>query len=96
MTGSSHTPPDTSPEAEAVMLAIYRRMPPWRKLELVDDAIVTSRLLAMAGLRRRHPDESPARLRRRLLGLVLGEELATRVYGPLDPPGALAARDRVP
>jgi len=28
------------------MLAIYRRMPPWRKLELVDDAIVTSRLLA--------------------------------------------------
>jgi hypothetical protein len=41
-------------------------------------------LLAMAGLRQRHPDESLERLRRRLLGLTLGEELATKVYGALD------------
>ena len=68
------------------MLEIYRRMPPSRKLALIADAIWTSRQLAMAGLRQRHPDESPARLRRRLLGLVLGEELATKAYGPLDPP----------
>ena len=54
-------------------------------IELVDDAIRTSRHLAMMGLRSRHPGESIERLRRRLCGLVLGEELAARVYGPLEP-----------
>ncbi len=74
---------DTSADAEAVMLAIYRRMPAWRKVELVDDANRTARQLAMIGLRSRHPGESLATLRRRLLGLVLGEEIAAKVYGPL-------------
>ena len=75
---------DTSADAEAEMLRIYRDMPVWRKLELVDDAIRTSRQLAMAGLRSRHPDESLEKLRRRLLGLVLGEEMAAEIYGPLE------------
>ena len=75
---------DTSADAEAVMLRVYRDMPVWRKIELVDDAIRTSRYLAMVGLRSRHPGESLRRLRRRLLGLVLGEDKATEVYGPLE------------
>jgi hypothetical protein len=75
---------DTSLEAEAVMLDVYRQMPAWRKLELVDDANRAARQLAMAGLRARHPDEPLPRLRRRLLGLVLGEAVALAVYGPLD------------
>jgi hypothetical protein len=75
---------DTSPEAEAVMLGIYREMPAWRKLRLVDDANRTARQLAMAGLRARHPGEPESKLRRRLLGLVLGEETARRIYGPLE------------
>ena len=74
---------DTSADAEEVMLAIYRRMPAWRKVEIVDDAIRTARQLAMIGLRRRHPGEPPAQLRRRLLGLVLGEEIAEKIYGPI-------------
>lgn len=84
MTEPRSTLSDTSADAEEVMLAIYRRMPAWRKVELVDDAIRTSRHLAMIGLRARHPNDPPAKLRRRLLGLVLGEETACRVYGPLD------------
>jgi hypothetical protein len=75
--------PDTDPEAERVQLEIFRRMPPWRKVELVGDAIETSRVLALAGLRQRHPLAGPAELHRRLLGLWLGEEIAARVYGPL-------------
>ena len=75
---------DTTPEAEAVLIDIYRRMPAWRKLELVEDGIRTARMLAMTGLRSRHPGESEERLRRRLLGLVLGEETALRVYGHID------------
>ncbi len=75
---------DTSARAEATMLAIYRQMPAWRKVQLVDDAIRTSRHLCLIGLRSRHPDETLPQLRRRLVGLVLGEETATKVYGPLD------------
>ena len=39
----------------------------------------------MIGLRARHPNEPPAKLQRRLLGLLLGEATALRVYGPLEP-----------
>ncbi len=72
MTGTDRIYSDTSAEAEAFLIDLYRRMPAWRKLELVDDAIRTSRQLALIGLRSRHPGESPQRHRRRLLGLVLG------------------------
>ncbi len=75
---------DTDPAAEAVQLAIYREMPAWRKFQLVDDAIRTSRSVAMAGLRKRHPEASSAELRRRFMDLWLGEELAARVYGPFE------------
>ncbi len=76
--------PDTHPEAEAVQLEIYRRMPGWRKIELVFEANAMSRALAMAGLRSRYPQAGPNELRRRLMDLLLGEELATRAYGPLE------------
>jgi len=75
--------PDTDPEAERVQLEIFRNMPLGRKAQLVGEAIETSRALSLAGLRARHPEAGPEELRRRLFGLELGEELATRVYGPL-------------
>ena len=43
----------------------------------------TVRTLALAGLRQRHPDDTPAQRRRRLADLMLGEDVAARVYGPL-------------
>lgn len=76
--------PDTDPAAEAVQLEIYRRMPAGRKIQLVFEAIDMSRALALAGLRSRHPEASPEEIRRRLMGLWLGEELATRAYGSLE------------
>jgi hypothetical protein len=60
-----------------------RQMPPWRKMELVGDLNEAVRTLALAGLRQRHPDDTPAQRRRRLADLMLGPELAARVYGPL-------------
>ncbi len=59
-------------------------MPAWRKIQLVFEANDMSRALATAGIRSRHPQAGPEEVRRRLLGLTLGEELATRVYGPLE------------
>ncbi len=78
--------PDTDPRAEAVQLEIFRRMPAWRKAQLIDQAIKTSYSLALAGLRNRHPQAGEAEIRRRLMDLMLGEQLAAKVYGPPDYP----------
>jgi hypothetical protein len=49
--------------------------------------MMTSRRLALAGLRERFPNASESELRRRLATLLLGPELAAKVYGPEpDPP----------
>lgn len=73
---------DTDPEIENLLLEGLRRMPPWRKVALVCDMNRTVRALALAGLRQRYPDDSPAQRHRRLADLVLGPELAARVFGP--------------
>lgn len=73
---------DTDAAAERIQLDILRRMPAWRKVQLVEDAIQTSRQLALAGLRQRYPKAGPEELHRRFLGIWLGEDLASRVYGP--------------
>jgi hypothetical protein len=74
---------DTSPEIEEFQIQRLRQMPPWRKLALVGEMNRTVRTLALAGLRQRHPDDTPAQQQRRLADLILGSELASRVYGPL-------------
>lgn len=62
------------------MLKLYREMPAWRKAQLVADAIDTSRALALAGLRSRHPHADEDELRGRLVSLVLGEAAADSAY----------------
>ena len=51
---------------------------------MIVSANLASRELALAGLKMRHPDDPPSRLRRRLADLWLGPELAAKAYGPLD------------
>ena len=75
--------PDTSPEAEAVLLEMMRRTPPWRKMEILDQLNAMAREFALAGLRKRFPIAGEAELRRRLADLLLGPELALKAYGPL-------------
>lgn len=74
---------DTAPEAEAVLIRLLRQAPTWRKLEMVDQLNQSVRLLALAGLRQRYPGENEALLQRRLASLLLGDELARKVYGLL-------------
>lgn len=79
----SNTPfTDTRPEAERVQIELMRQAPAWRKLQLVGQLNRSLRTLALSGLRQRHPGESEVELRRRLADLVLGPELAGKVYGP--------------
>ncbi|NOZ95012.1 MAG: hypothetical protein GXP47_09790 [Acidobacteria bacterium] len=76
---------DTSAVAEAVMLRIFRDMPAWRRLELLDDACRTARELTRAGLRSRNPGASAERIERLMMDLLLGEELAAAAFGPPTP-----------
>jgi hypothetical protein len=80
-------PIDTDPEIERRRIELYRAMSPQRKVELVEDANRTARELALAGIAHRFPEATEAERTRILFGLVLGEELATRVYGPHPFPG---------
>lgn len=72
---------DTTPEAEAVLVRLWRETPGWRKWEMMEELNRAARELALAGLRRRYPDASPEELRRRLADLLLGPELAAQVFG---------------
>lgn len=74
---------DTSPETEAVLFKLWRETPAWRKLEMMESLNQGARQLALMGLRKRFPDASPEELQRRLASILLGEALASRVYGPL-------------
>lgn len=74
---------DTSPAAERVQLDLLRRAPAWRKVRMLAELNDTVRTLALSGLRQRYPQASTQELRRRLADLLLGPELAARVYGPL-------------
>ena len=74
---------DTTPEAEAVLFKLWRETPAWRKLEMMEGLNRTARQMAVVGLQRRFPDATPEELKRRLATIILGEELAALVYGPI-------------
>ena len=73
---------DTHPEAEKAYHQIIRSMSFAQRIQLVEDMIMTGRALSLSGLRERFPSATPEELRRRLATLLLGDGLATRVYGP--------------
>ena len=73
---------DTHPDAERVQIDLMRTTPVWRKMELLAQLNQAARLFALSGLRRRHPGATEREIHRRLADLILGAELADRVYGP--------------
>ena len=75
---------DTHPTARRVQIELLRSASPWRKVQLWDGLNQGARWLALAGLRSRYPQAGQAELRRRLAELLLGADLATRAYGPLE------------
>ena len=74
--------PDTHPEAEAVLIHLLRNAPPWRKLEMVGQMNEAIKTMMRCGLREHYPEDSPDIIQRRMASLLLGEELALKVYGP--------------
>jgi hypothetical protein len=71
---------DTHPKMEALQVELIRRMPAWKKLSIVDDLNETVKLLAISGIKERYPNATPQEVQRMLAELMLGSELARRVY----------------
>jgi len=74
--------PDTHPEAEAVLIRLLREAPSWRKLEMVGQMNAAVQTMMRCGLRECYPQDSPQMIQRRMADLLLGEDLALKVFGP--------------
>jgi len=72
---------DTHPKMEALQIQLWRQASPTRKMQMMAQLNASARLLAITGLRSRYPQASESELRFKLAGLLLGEELASKVYG---------------
>jgi hypothetical protein len=72
---------DTHPKAEQIQLEIIRRMPSWEKFAMVDDLNETVKVLAISGIKQRHPNATLEQIQRMLAERMLGPELAQKVYG---------------
>jgi len=72
---------DTHPKMEALQIQLWRQASPTRKMQALAQLNASARMLALTGLRSRFPNASEAELRFKLAGLILGDELANKVYG---------------
>jgi hypothetical protein len=79
--------PGEDPRVEAMQMAWYRDATPAEKMRVWAGLQRHVRNLALAGIRMRHPDASPEEQRRRLADLLLGPELAAKIYGALPDAG---------
>jgi hypothetical protein len=73
---------DTSYEVEQLLFERWRTMDPGEKAQLVGEASVALRELAVAGLIQRLADVDRAELERRTLELLYGADVARLVFGP--------------
>ena len=75
---------DTHPKVETLQIDLWRQASPTRKMHMLAQLNASARMLALTGLRSRYPTADETELRRRLADLLLGEELARKVYGELN------------
>lgn len=75
---------DTHPKMEALQIQLWRQASPTKKMHMLAQLNMSARLLALTGLHLQYPQASEAELRFRLAVLLLGEELARKVYGEMN------------
>ena len=71
---------DTTPDAEAVQIALMRAASASQKLCAAGEMTAAATLLARAGLRQRHPGATADQIASLLARLVLGDDLAGRAF----------------
>ncbi len=72
---------DTDPAAERVRSELFRRMPPWRKAALVEEACRETWQVLLAGIRARHPEAAEEEILWRARVAWVGEDLARAAWG---------------
>lgn len=72
---------DTHPKMEALQIQLWRQASPTRKMNMLAQLNKSARLLALTGLRSQFPQASESELRFKLAVLLLGAEMAQKVYG---------------
>lgn len=72
---------DTDPKMEALQIQLWRQASPTQKMHMVAQLNAAARLLALTGLRSQFPQASETELHYRLAVILLGEDLARKVYG---------------
>jgi hypothetical protein len=72
---------DTHPKMEALQIQLWRQASPTRKMNMLAQLNASARTLALTGLRSQFPQASPTELHFQLAVLLLGEEMALKVYG---------------
>lgn len=72
--------PDTHPKIEQMQIELIRHMPAWKKIAIVDDLNEAVKIMALSGIKERHPNATPAQIQRMLAELRLGTKLAQMVY----------------
>jgi hypothetical protein len=78
---TSSLPDDTDPAVDALLIEAYRRMSPAEKLERVRALNHAVQELAVADIRRRHPDADEREISLRLASRWLDPELMLRAFG---------------
>lgn len=73
-------PPDTTPEANALQLEVYRRLGGTARVATMFRLNVMVRTAAMAGIRRRHPVYDDRQVELAWQRLVLGDALAREAF----------------
>jgi hypothetical protein len=72
---------DTTPDVDRLRRSLYARMTPAERAARVVALTQTACLLAVAGIRERHPGATPGELLLRLAALRLGSHTVAQVYG---------------
>jgi hypothetical protein len=75
------SPDDTDPAVEAILIAGYRRMSPSQKLDRVRALTRAVQELALADIRRRHPDADEREQALRLASRWIERDLMVRAFG---------------
>jgi hypothetical protein len=73
-------PPDTSPEAWAVQVAIWRRMGPEGRATQACRTIDAARRTTLDAIRARHPEYDEGQARLALMRLLYGDDLYARAW----------------
>ncbi len=73
--------PNTSTDAEEVLVTLLRAAPVWKRLKMVEDLNESLRAFAAADLRRCYPEATEKELQRRLTARLLTREEIIAAYG---------------